>query len=295
MKTSILFLLAMLSFSVFGQDLKTDVAKKSNCLKITSYNMSIGSIFNSGDAERFSDLKRLLSEKDPTLRMPSDDYIMKLSGKSLFNFKIELGLTSIAKPNRELLIGLSYISGDQRSFEFNKSSHIRTDTLHVQDYTFYVDSSFHSSFKFTENVQEMGINMAYIYKTAQDRKFSLYAGYGLNIGYSTYSQLIYNSVQDSNEELVLKNDPNKNNHYFYNDIESKLTYEKYFESDPSFFLRAYIPFGLNLKLSKRNPFWNHVSLQLNCQFGLVYRNISNDISYTKVYFSFPGVGMKVSF
>jgi hypothetical protein len=285
----------MFSFTVLAQDIKTDIPKKSNCLKISSYNMSIGSMFNSGEADNFSEMKRLFLEKDPSLKMPSDDYSMKLSGKSLFNFNIELGLTSVTKPNRELLIGISYISGDQRSFEFNKSSHIRTDSLHVQDYTFYVDSTYHSSLKYAENVQEMGINMAYIYKTAQDRKFSLYAGYGFNIGYSTYSRLVYNSVQDSNEELVLKNDPNKNNHYFYNDIVSKVTTEKYFDSDPSFFLRAYIPFGLNLKLSKKNPFWSHVSLQLNCQFGLVYRNISNDISYTKVYFSFPGVGLKVGF
>jgi len=295
MKTSILLFLTLMSFSVLGQDLKTDITKKSNCLKITSYNMSVRPLFTSGDADKFSDLKRLFLEKDPTVKMPSENYSMKLPGTSLFNFNIELGLTSASKPNRELLVGISYMSGDQRSFEFNKSSHIRTDTLHVMDYTFYVDSTYHSSLKYTENVQEMGINISYIYKTAQDRKFSLFAGYGINAGYSTYSRLVYTAEQDSNQELVLQNDPNKNNHYNNNDNISKESSEKYFDSDPSFFFRAYIPFGFNLKLSKKNPFWNHVSLLVNCQFGLVYRNISNDISYTRVYFSFPGVGLKVGF
>lgn len=295
MKTTILFILTFFSLSVLSQNLLNEVPKNSKCLKITSFNIVIRPIMSSGVANQFSDLKRIILKKDPFIPMPTDDYYQSVSQPSIFNFNMELGLSSNSRPNRELLIGIGYVSGNRRSFEFSKYSNVRVDTLHVKDYTFYVDSFYHSSLKYSENVQEMDMNVSCIYKSDQDRKFSVFAGYGINVGYSTYSGILFSSAKDSTESLKLKNGQSNDNQNFNNDFESKYYMEERMVTDPSFFFRAYIPFGFNLKCSKTNLFWKHVNLQFQAQFGMEYRNISNDISYMRVYWSIGGLGLKFSF
>jgi hypothetical protein len=254
--------------------------------------MNFGPIAYKLKATEFNDMKRMILKKNPYIEMPSDKYVQTDINLQVTNFSIMAGIS--ANPNRELLIGVDYISGDRRGFKFSNSSRRTIDTLHVKDYTFYIDSSYYKSLSYTEQVSEVGMNLSYIFKSDPERKFSIFAGIGVNAGYSVYSEFLFSIEEDSSETMYLKNDPD--HHSYSNDHDNTRTEkEAYIKSDPCYFLRAYIPFGFSLRFSKKNVFWKHISLQFQSQLGLEYRNITNDIAFARVYGYTGIVGFKFSF
>ena len=62
----------------------------------------------------------------------------------------------------------------------------------------------------------------------------------------------------------------------------------------SIFIRTYIPFGLNIRLSKKHAILNQLNLFFQTKFGLEYQQIINDNNYLRPFYGL-GIGLKYNF
>lgn len=295
MKSTFLILLTLFSLQVFSQDQPKQDKKNSNCMKFSSFSIGIQNMLSSNNSTGFADMQRLIPKNDPLFNPSLTKYDHNNQNSGLLNLNIKLGLSS--KPNRELLIGISYITGIRRGDYFNKSTKKHIDTLTVENYTFYVDSSYYSNYSFTDYAEELGLDVSYIFRSNQSKKISVFTGIGLYAGYSIYSDITVSYSHDSSRNIYTK----PNNDDFYQNINpyyGNFDYnpeEKSVKTDPSLFFRGYIPVGLNWNLSKKNEFWKHMNFVYQGAFGLEYRYITNDKGYLKPYFGMSMFGLKYTF
>lgn len=295
MKTPFLIVLTLICLQVSSQNQPKPEKKNSCCLKLSSFNLSIQPLMFSNSVTGFSDLQRLMPANDPMFNPSLKNYNTNNPSTAIFNFNMKLALTS--KPNRELMIGIAYLSGIRRSYDFFKSSTKHVDTINVQDYTFYVDSTYFSGYSFQEYTKEVGVDISYIFRSEQSKKISVFAGFGLYVGYTFYSDVSVSQSKDSSKSIYT----NPSNEGFYQYHSSSVGYffnnaiEKTAKTDPSILFRGYVPVGLNWNLSKKNEFWKHVNLQFQAAFGLEYRYITNDKGYLNPYFGMSMFGIRYTF
>jgi hypothetical protein len=294
MKTSFIVFISFFTFNTFSQDLQNDVTKKNNGLTVSSYSLNMKPMnINNYVSDFYNLIKRIHPFEVPS-DLSSKDYTFLVSNARLFNYNIELGLSS--KPNREFLIGISYISGDRTNFNLTKKTIKRFDTIDVQGITIYADSFTYSNYNYSEYIDELGLVLANIYKSDQNKKLSVFAGYGINISYSFSSYLSTDMVHDTIYRLSNDIDPNE---YLNNYKPDHMAYQTAGggggKTDPNFFIRAYIPLGFNWNISKENDFWKHINILFLAQFGLEFRRISSEISYFRPYWGIGGLGFKYTF
>ena len=294
MKSAILILLILFTMQGFSQDQPKQDMKNNNCMKFTSFSLNVQPLFSSNNATDFSDLQRLMPKDDPMFNPNLTNYTQSYQNSPLFNFNMKLGLSS--NPNRELLIGISYISGTRNATDFYKGNVKHIDTLLVEDYTFYVDSNYFSNYSFAEHTKEIGLDVSYLFRSDQSRYISVFAGVGLYAGFTIYSDVSVSYSHDSLKTIYTNPpiDQMYSNYYwyggnYYNAIEKSV------KIDPSILFRGYIPVGFNWNLSKKNEFWKHMNFVFQGSFGLEYRYITNDKGYLKPYVGMTMFGLRYTF
>jgi hypothetical protein len=295
MKSAFLIILTLFSLHVFSQDQPKQDKKNSNCMKFSSFSLSIQPLFSSNNSTDFSDLQRIMPKDDPLFNPSLTGYSQSYQNSPLFNFNMKLGLSS--KPNRELLVGISYISGNRNATDFYKDKVKHIDTLLVEEYTFYVDSNYFSSYSFAEHTKEVGFDVSYLFRSDQSRRFSVFAGIGLYAGFTIYSDVSVSYTHDSIRSIYTNQPIDQYSSYYYGNGWNYYNnlIEKSVKTDPSILFRGYIPIGINWNLSKKNEFWKHINFVFQGSFGLDYRYITNDKGYLNPYLGLTMLGLRYTF
>lgn len=293
MKTTIIVFITFFTFNALSQDIQNDIPKKSKEKPVISFNMNFRPLFSANYTFDYNNIIKRMPQNEIILYKPAYDYGLNITNTSSRNYNIEMGISP--HPSRELLIGLSYISGLKSKFDYTRNTVKRFDTLYMQGYDLYTDSFIYSNYSFEEDVEELGLVLEYLFKTDQKKNFSAFTGFGINITYSFNNNLSVTSIQDSSSHLSLDKDP----YSFLNNFQpNKMIYhissEIYRKAESSWFYRVFIPVGFNWNISKKDDFWKHINVLYLTQLGVEYRSISTGMDY-KLYFSIGGLGLKYTF
>jgi hypothetical protein len=286
MKTKLSLLFSLLWLTVISQNINVKT------WKINSLTLEWQPILNSYEPGYFNDLKRILIQSNVN-DFPTNDFQIYGSNPTFRDYNLQLGIAK--KTNRELLIGINYLSETRRQYYFTKTNLKIIDTIKIQNHDFYLDSVFYSYYSFSEQIDELGFIVSYIYKSDQTKLVSMFSGYGINLSYSYNSVFDNTRVTQSSKNLSRYPDTN----YLYDayypfDIKSEGKSEE-IKGNNNYFMRIFVPLGLNLKITKKETIWKHFNLQIASQFGVEYRYIQNDKGYISPYVSYLDIGLKYNF
>ncbi len=152
--------------------------------------------------------------------------------------------------NRELRIGVGFNNNTSSTYGYiNKA---------------IGDTIVYSNISYTESINYINLDGSFIYKTDQERRLSFYIGYGLTVGAALNSQLSRSYYEDTTFTFVAGG-----SQYYYNHVYE--TYDVY----NSYFIEAYIPYGVSLRLSKRVPIVSNFNIFAEGKIGLNYTDYIN--------------------
>jgi hypothetical protein len=312
-------LLTLLLFIGFAN--AQDINPKHPCFKVTSFSTSLGftgamtSNTNSDyyslqgavddpalfvDITGFSKSSNNWNYNGMQMGPGSFSYGGSFNGSLAFN----LGLTPYSKKlgkyreNRELRFTVGGNMGVRNSFEYYDNNTFVIDTFQSVNGTgvVYADSSIYNSYYYELNFTELNFGLSYLFKTDVKRVVHFYTGLGLNYGIALRS--LVNVSQYTNRSVYYYNEynkPNENESGFYGNMNNNGYSDTYSDTKltkPMQFVRAYIPLGLSIRLSKKTEsFFNHVNLYTELNPGIEVQMIGSGKTYANPYIGAALIGI----
>ncbi|MCF6341926.1 MAG: hypothetical protein L3J31_03885 [Bacteroidales bacterium] len=301
-KFAITLSLLMLASLMHAQDAQ----QSQTGWKITSFGASFGfsGVFVPATISGYDNLKN--SVEDPGLFIdPSGyntyDYYSDFGGN--VSPKIYIGITPYSKKkgayrtNRELRLGIGSNFGMRRYFDFYKSESIAVDTFQSVNGNpdIYADSVIQRFASYYENFFDLNFSISYLFKTDAARRVHLYAGVGAEYGI-TLSYFVsvdqYETRSLNYYEKGDKPDEDSGPYYYYGtDYTSSYSSQKTNMKNAAQFVRAFIPMGINFRISNNNSFFKHVNIFSEFSPGVEFQIVPNDQTYVNPYFGVALVGL----
>jgi uncharacterized protein (DUF736 family) len=299
-----------------------DVSPKHPCFRVSSFSSSLGftgAMTSNTNADYYS-LQGAVEDPDLFVDITgfkkssnswnsngmqmgpgSISYGGSFNGSLAFN----LGLTPYSKKlgkyreNRELRLTVGSNMGVRNSFDYYDNNTFVIDTFQSVNGTgvVYADSSIYNSYNYKVDFTEINFGFSYLFKTDVNRVVHFYTGIGMNYGIAlrstvSVSQYTNRSVYYYNEY----NKPNENEAGFYGNMNNNGYSDSYSDTklkSPMQFVRAYIPIGLSIRLSKKTEsFFNHVNLYTELNPGVEIQMISSGKTYANPYIGAGVIGFK---
>lgn len=273
-------------------------------LKIFSISVSFNSLLVKNRSSDFEEFKKLAKNNSNFFNSNLNTYssysnllfavsqINVIVGFSPYNSKSESYYNK-----RELKLGIGYNSGVRRSFNFFRNIEIPGDTFTSSNNNIiYLDTLIYSNYDYFEVIDELEIGITYLYKTDPEKRISLHTGYGIGLGFSIYSGLNSSNYDDTSLVFTTIIDGTEYSSYkaYDNNYYSSDNRDRNVKTKNSVFIRTYIPFGLNIRLSKKHDILNQMNLFFQTKFGFEYQQIIDDNNYLRPFYGF-GIGLKYDF
>jgi len=300
-KTSMFLLLLLLMPGFLLAQESTD-----NKTRISSFSTSIG--FNAFIVENtntsYMGLKSVID--DDRLFIDVEEYKkgQRFGAGGSFSMQFNLGITPFSKKknemrtNREWRIGLITNMGNRRNFSYYNDQSYTFDTLQSNNgyNDIYADSVSQEYFYYNEQIFDLSLNLAYLINTGAHRRVYFYSGIGTNIGMALKSDVsVYSNSEDGVVYYDPGNKPSSDDMWAWTFVNQygKSEYESSTVDITSniFFGRAYIPLGINFRISNNNEFWKHVNLYAEFNPGIEFQMVSNDKTYINPYFGMAWIGI----
>ena len=101
----------------------------------------------------------------------------------------------------------------------------------------------------------MGVDIAYLFYTNPNGRWSFYTGFGAEFGIGFKNQL---NIAHSSYSVTT----NHTGYYFpySNDFENNFYDEELYKQSNTFYGRLYAPIGLDFRISKKHEFWKRLHL-----------------------------------
>jgi hypothetical protein len=306
-------------FLFIGLSNAQDKNSKQPLFKVTSFSTSIGfagAITSDSDDDYYS-LKNASS--DPDIFVDIDgmenqssqwsygndfDYNMDYhSGSGNGSFLVNLGLTPYSKKlgqfndKRELRFSLGGNFGTRNTFTYYDNNAFVIDTFQsaTTGEIIYADSSIRKYYHYTLEFSEINFGVSYLFKTDVKRTFHFYAGIGANYGIALKSEVLldenaYRSVYYYNQY----NKPSDDEYTTYDDqVEMTSTSLSTNLEGTMHFVRAFIPIGVSLRLSKKpTSFFNDVNLYSEWNPGIELQILSGEKTYANPYVGMAFIGVR---
>ncbi len=304
-KTVILAFAIVFSFNVKAQEENSG----DHLMKVSSISTSSGfaAVYAPTTINDYYGLKKTV--EDPGVLIDPDgfgsnSYFTDFGGN--LGFKFNLGLTPFSKKknayrnNRELRLGIGFNFGSRRSFNFYNTDFIAADTFVSSNGNppIYADSAFGSYHYYSENFYEFNINIAYLFKTDPSKRLYLYAGIGAEYGISMRYFLRYDNLETTELVYYDEGNPPSGDYYYYygkysdnNDYDYSSSSTKTNMLNAAHFVRAYIPLGINFRISTGNSFWQHMNVYSELNPGVEFQIVPNDRTYINPYWGVALVGL----
>jgi hypothetical protein len=310
MKKIILFMFVLTAFALasHGQSDPNSVnpkpEKKRACFKIASLSISSGA----------NDYKAMgHSDKDFDFDKPSQghnnwnsgnmDFMMGKNGNNTISRKqlnLSIGLNPYSKKlgdynkKRELTIGLYYSGSDLINRKSTDYTSTIGDTFSFNSVIYQADTVARIQKSYIEKANVIGASVQYLYKSDPEKRFSLFAGYGINAGYAITAQIHEGYAKDSALVLNFYNaKPDYSGYYngvFLGSEESKSS----IKAQPTIFASVFLPFGVNFRLSKNKEIWNQMNLFIKGTIGLETEFVVNSQTHYNPYMGYS-MGFKFDF
>jgi len=208
------------------------------------------------------------------------------SGRKL-NF--EVGFNPYSKKlndynkKREILFGLYYSGSDLANRKSTKMTSVPGDTFSHNSVMYQNDTIKRTQKSYREEANVLGLTFQYLYKTDPEKRFSLFAGYGINLGYAVNARIYKRSSKDS--AIVVGLSGAQPSFELFNN-ETKLgtdVHRSSVEAKPTFLTNVFIPVGLNLRLSQSREILNKMNLFVKADMGLQVETIVNRRAHFNPY------------
>lgn len=296
MKKLILFVAFLAALNSFGQTYtpkpSDSVSSKKKCgLGISSIYIESGKISVSQGFKDFFSSETFGQKQD---KMNTGKHGMLKDGNGMMNVSqitIGAGFSPYSKKlgdyNRKMEInfGLSFASGSWVASRYNESFTKPGENFISSTGTINSDTISLTNVRDSYEMSVFGIDISFLARTSQEKSVSLFAGAGINTGFSISSSM--KSVIKNTQDIVYSLDGyeigspvNNFSHAEKTDIIKSGTAK-------SFLLGVYAPFGIDFRLSKKHKVFSKLHLYLKGQFGAEYQQI---VDGSKYYIR-PSLGM----
>ena len=304
MKKLIFFLPVLISFAVFGQ---TNVIKPAdstvtgkkcglriNSVYIDNTKMSIPqNLHDLFDQHSFTNNTDMMHQGRMGMNTSNN-----MSNVSQIN--VGVGFSPYSKKlggyNRkmELKFGLSFANGNWIAGSNEKSVTKAGEVFTSLNGTIFSDTVSLTTTRDAYNMNVLGADVSFLGRSSQEKQVSLFAGIGLNLGFSVTSDL--KTVIHNTKDIVYTMDgyeiSGPENNYFNH---AEKTDKSEIKTANSFMLRVYAPFGVDVRLSKKNNILSKFHLYLQGQLGADYQQLIDGSKYFFRPSAAMGLGLKYNF
>jgi hypothetical protein len=290
-----IILLAVALYSVFFT-----LAQKPEMKKIQVGDFYIYSgVHNGGFGITFDDLKKLAPESDllnSNLAGYNNGDSYDFSSGNFLSVKLGLNFLNKEhngyKKNPQLQIGFTYQTHNSAEFRTWKNEAFRTDTLTsaTSPNIVYIDSVFDSNISADYRSDNFLIDLALVYCTDSDNRWSFFGGFGIAAGVSINA---YTSISEYNSKSIRFSLPGHPNEIYFSDFSpSDITTEK-FENDMNILALAHLPLGISFKVAKSTKFWKDLNLFYEVTPMMKYLSIPEAGGFVNVGVK-HGIGLKLN-
>ncbi len=296
MKKLILFVAFISALNSFGQTYtpqsSDSISSKKKCgLGISSLYIESGKISVS---QSYKDIFAGGTFNQKQDNMNTGRHGMVKDGNSMMNISqinIGAGFSPYSKKlgdyNRkmEIKFGLSFARGSWVAGSHNESITKSGENFISSTGTINSDTISLTSVRDAYEMSILGIDISFLARTSQEKSVSLFAGAGINTGFSFSS--VMKSVIKNTQDVVYSIDGyeiGSPENYFSHAEKTDITKSG---TAKSFILGVYAPFGIDFRLSKKNKVFNKLHIYLKGQFGAEYQQL---VDGSKYYIR-PSLGM----
>lgn len=199
------------------------------------------------------------------------------------SFSALLGVNFKNKPNRQLRVGLNYLSKTNFIGSAGREDIYPYDTLTSSQtgQQYFLDSSYSKHVHMQQEMEQLSLDASFIFRTDAEARWSFYGGFGLMLGYSFNANTsIYYSEWSS--ESSYSSSYNSNNNSEFEQFRNK-----------NFLSTAiYLPFGIDFRIGKNNEFWKRLHLFYEIRPMVSIATIPEWNTLTQFSFT-QGVGIKI--
>ncbi len=190
---------------------------------------------------------------------------------------LELGLNPWSKKlgdynkKRELTIALFY-SGSNLQDRFREEfTSTPGDTFSFNSVMYQTDTVARTVNSYMVKANVLGAGVQYLFKSDQEKRFSVFAGVGVDAAYALTARIYERYTKDS--AVVLSFNGVKEDEIGFSEFDkgnflgSEGT-KTSINAKPTMFASVYVPFGIDFKLCKKKDIWNQFRLFLKGNVGL---------------------------
>jgi len=186
----------------------------------------------------------------------------------------------------ELKFGLSFANGGWGAKSIEESATKAGDVFISPNGAIFSDTISLTTTRDAYEMNVLGLDVSFLGRTNQDKQLSLFAGIGLNAGFSITSDLM--TVIHNTQDIVYTIDgyeiSGPENNYFNHAEKTDMSEIK---TANSLMLRVYAPFGLDVRLSKKHRILSKFHIYMQGQIGADYQQLTDGSKY----YIRPSVGM----
>lgn len=195
-----------------------------------------------------------------------------MNSRKQLNF--EIGFNPYSKKlgdynkQREFDIGLYYSGSNLKDKNSNKFTSTPGDTFSHNSALYQTDTIKRTHQVYREEASVLGISAQYLYKTNPEKRISLFTGYGINVGYALTARIYKRYSKDSVLVVNPYNVPATANDFSNGTQLGSEVQKTSGNAQPTFLTSAFIPIGINFRLSKTKEIWNQMNLFAKADIGV---------------------------
>jgi hypothetical protein len=264
------------SFGAAGQDI--GAPGKIKLLTLTESSTSFGYHNTGQQASSIDQFRAILGPSEIFSQIPADLEQQKswfsfyYQGPSVFSTALHFRMADSKRESfrgaPQFRLGISYRGGNMLSGYFTKVTQQQIDSVMntVTGEMDYIDSMHRTNLAFRFNSEQLFLDASMVFTTSADRVFSIYTGAGLSAGIPIMSNASI-TFYDGHLRITRTSDGQET----YHEATTLKILEEFPSGSPHVLLIPYVPIGVNMRLSKKNPFLSQVSLFYEGRAGLYVR------------------------
>lgn len=172
------------------------------------------------------------------------------------------------KKNATVRLGFQYSTGVFFAANKYRVTQTTIDTLVAQQSgeLYFVDSVNTRSYSASYGSNQLRLDIAALYSTNREARWSLYGGIGINAGFSLYAQTYVSYRESTNEKINI-------GYYEINNRGQNLdNVDESIRNKMNTVFSGYVPLGIDFRIGKHRPFWKQVHLthELNPTLRITY-------------------------
>jgi hypothetical protein len=257
---------------------QTGGTSAKSVLTLTETSVNFGYHVTGWQTLQLDQVRKLVGPNEILAHVPDDlegsEVLIYFYGSMPFTYNASLGF-SISDRKRETYLnaprfrlGISYRGLNIVPGFFGREVLTRIDTVlnPVTGQENYIDSLHMTWFNFELASEQLFLDGSVVFGTNTERVFSVYAGAGIATGMPLMSNS-FMRFRISHQRVTSTPDGKRT----HQEGETIMALDESVTGDPYLALLPYVPFGFNVRLSKRNPFLSQISLFYEGRMGLHIR------------------------